>query len=84
MCYATRSAGRHVAGCPGRRAVVRGGRRRTDLRPAGLGAEMINAASRRDFQVVQALTLIFGTAIIAINLIADLAVALLDPRTTWR
>nr|WP_188190453.1 hypothetical protein [Nonomuraea sp. SYSU D8015] len=45
---------------------------------------MINAASRRDFQVVQALTLIFGTAIIAINLIADLAVALLDPRTTWR
>ncbi|WP_283134386.1 ABC transporter permease [Rhizohabitans arisaemae] len=50
----------------------------------GLGAEMITAASQRDFPVVQALTLIFGLAIIAINLLADLAVALLDPRTTWR
>ncbi|MFI7124816.1 ABC transporter permease [Nonomuraea sp. NPDC050153] len=49
----------------------------------GLGAEMVNAASQRDFPVVQALTLIFGTAIIAINLLADLVVALLDPRTTW-
>lgn len=49
----------------------------------GLGAEMINAASQRDFPVVQALTLVFGTAIILINLLADLAVALLDPRTTW-
>ncbi|SDH00061.1 peptide/nickel transport system permease protein/glutathione transport system permease protein [Sinosporangium album] len=50
----------------------------------GLGAEMITAASQRDFPVVQALTLIFGLAIIGINLLADLAVALLDPRTTWR
>ncbi|MEU7860834.1 ABC transporter permease [Nonomuraea sp. NPDC049141] len=50
----------------------------------GLGAEMVNAASQRDFPVVQALTLIFGAAIIGINLLADLAVALLDPRTTWR
>ncbi|MET9242443.1 ABC transporter permease [Nonomuraea sp. NPDC003709] len=49
----------------------------------GLGAEMVNAAGQRDFPVVQALTLIFGTAIIAINLLADLVVALLDPRTTW-
>ncbi|MBN6055618.1 ABC transporter permease, partial [Nonomuraea sp. RK-328] len=50
----------------------------------GLGAEMVGAASQRDFPVVQALTLVFGTAIILINLLADLAVALLDPRTTWR
>ncbi|MFD1535479.1 ABC transporter permease [Nonomuraea guangzhouensis] len=49
----------------------------------GLGAEMVNAAGQRDFPMVQALTLIFGTAIIAINLLADLMVALLDPRTTW-
>lgn len=50
----------------------------------GLGAEMIGAASQRDFPVVQALTLIFGLAIIVINLLADVGVALLDPRTTWR
>lgn len=50
----------------------------------GLGAEMVGAAGQRDFPVVQAITLIFGAAIIAINLLADLAVAALDPRTTWR
>lgn len=50
----------------------------------GLGAEMVSAASQRDFPMVQALTLIFGFGIIAVNLLADLAVAVLDPRTSWR
>ncbi|MFI0421168.1 hypothetical protein C1I98_23400 [Spongiactinospora gelatinilytica] len=50
----------------------------------GLGAELVSAAGQRDFPVVQALTLIFGCGIILINLLADLSVALLDPRTTWR
>lgn len=50
----------------------------------GLGTELISAAAQRDFPVVQALTLLFGAAIITLNLLADLAVALLDPRTTWQ
>jgi ABC-type dipeptide/oligopeptide/nickel transport system permease component len=50
----------------------------------GLGAEMIEAASQRDFPVVQGLTLVFGLAIVTINLLVDVAVAFLDPRTTWR
>lgn len=47
----------------------------------GLGAEMIDAAAGRDFPVVQGLTLIFGLGIILFNLLSDLAVAILDPRT---
>lgn len=49
----------------------------------GLGAEMISAAAQRDFPVVQGLTLLFGFGIVLCNLLADVAVALLDPRTRW-
>lgn len=49
----------------------------------GLGAEMITAAAQRDYPVVQGLTLVFGFGIVMCNLFADLAVALLDPRTKW-
>lgn len=49
----------------------------------GLGAEMINAAAQRDFPVVQGLTLVFGLGIVLFNLLADVAVAVLDPRTRW-
>jgi peptide/nickel transport system permease protein len=47
----------------------------------GLGAEMINAAGQRDFPVVQGLTLVFGLGIILLNLLSDVTVAVLDPRT---
>jgi peptide/nickel transport system permease protein len=50
----------------------------------GLGSALISAAAERDFPVVQGLTLVFGLTVISINLLADLAVAILDPRTTWR
>lgn len=49
----------------------------------GLGAEMITAAAQRDFPVVQGLTLIFGVGIVTFNLLADVTVAALDPRTKW-
>ncbi|MTD57975.1 ABC transporter permease [Amycolatopsis pithecellobii] len=49
----------------------------------GLGAAMITAAAQRDFPVVQGLTLLFGLGIILFNLLSDLAVAMLDPRTRW-
>jgi ABC-type dipeptide/oligopeptide/nickel transport system permease component len=34
----------------------------------------------RDFPLVQALTLIFGVIVIGVNLLADLAYAMIDPR----
>lgn len=49
----------------------------------GLGAEMVTAAGQRDYPVVQGLTLVFGIGIVLFNLLADVSVALLDPRTTW-
>jgi peptide/nickel transport system permease protein len=46
----------------------------------GLGSLIVTAVESRDFPVVQALTLIFGAFVIAVNLLADLAYAVIDPR----
>jgi peptide/nickel transport system permease protein len=46
----------------------------------GLGSLLINAVQTRDFPLVQALTLFFGALVVMINLLSDLAYALVDPR----
>ena len=46
----------------------------------GLGQLMVDAVSKRDVPVVQACGLIFGTAYVSLNLLADLAVILSNPR----
>jgi peptide/nickel transport system permease protein len=46
----------------------------------GLGTMLVNSILARDYPTVQALTLVFGVAVIAINLLTDLAYAELDPR----
>jgi peptide/nickel transport system permease protein len=46
----------------------------------GLGSELVTAIVGRDYPTVQALTLIFGVAVVAINLFTDLLYAWLDPR----
>jgi peptide/nickel transport system permease protein len=46
----------------------------------GLGSELVNSIFSRDYPLIQALTLIFGVAVVAINLLTDLAYAKLDPR----
>ena len=46
----------------------------------GLGSELVGAILERDYPLIQALTLIFAVAVIAINLVTDLAYAKLDPR----
>jgi peptide/nickel transport system permease protein len=46
----------------------------------GLGSLIVSAVQSRDFPVVQALTLIFGAIVIAVNLLADVAYAVIDPR----
>ena len=46
----------------------------------GLGSAIVTAVQTRDFPLVQALTLVFGVIVIAINLASDTAYSLLDPR----
>ena len=46
----------------------------------GLGSELVTAIVGRDYPTVQALTLVFGVAVVAINLFTDLLYAWLDPR----
>ncbi len=46
----------------------------------GLGRELIDAVSRREVHVVQAITFLSATVVIVMNLLADLAVIVLDPR----
>jgi peptide/nickel transport system permease protein len=47
---------------------------------AGLGSLLVEAVQYKDFATVQAVTLIFATAFVAINLGVDLIYALADPR----
>jgi ABC-type dipeptide/oligopeptide/nickel transport system permease component len=46
----------------------------------GLGLLLVNSITGRDYQMVQAVLLIFAIAVILINLIADCAYAIADPR----
>lgn len=46
----------------------------------GLGRELIEAVARREVQVVQTITFLSATVIVCMNLLADLAVIVLDPR----
>jgi peptide/nickel transport system permease protein len=46
----------------------------------GLGSLIVRAVAERDFPVVQALTLLFGLAVLLVSLIFDLIYAVVDPR----
>jgi peptide/nickel transport system permease protein len=46
----------------------------------GLGQLLVESIYTRDFPTIQALTLVFGLLVIGINLLSDLAYALVDPR----
>jgi peptide/nickel transport system permease protein len=46
----------------------------------GLGSLLVTSILARDYPVIQALTLVFGVAVIVVNLIVDLSYAALDPR----
>jgi peptide/nickel transport system permease protein len=46
----------------------------------GLGQLLVQSIFTRDFPTIQALALVFGALVIAINLISDLAYAAIDPR----
>lgn len=48
----------------------------------GMGRLLINAINNRDFPVVQSVTLVFAAGFVIINMLVDLAYALIDPRTS--
>jgi peptide/nickel transport system permease protein len=47
----------------------------------GIGREIVQAIIYKDYPVVQACVLVLGTLAIVVNLLLDVALALLDPRT---
>jgi peptide/nickel transport system permease protein len=49
----------------------------------GLGHLLVESIFTRDFPTIQALTLVFGLLVIAINLLSDLAYATVDPRVRY-
>jgi peptide/nickel transport system permease protein len=50
----------------------------------GIGNELVQSVLATDFPVVQAVALFFGSAVLLINLVVDIAIAIVDPRSTIR
>jgi ABC-type dipeptide/oligopeptide/nickel transport system permease component len=50
----------------------------------GIGNELVQSVLATDFPVVQAIALFFGSAVLLINLVVDIAIAVVDPRSTIR
>jgi len=50
----------------------------------GMGRLVVDAINRRDYPIVQGVVLTFGTFVLLVNLVTDLAYAWLDPRISLR
>jgi peptide/nickel transport system permease protein len=50
----------------------------------GLGQTIVSSIIAKDYPVVQGIVLVYGTGVLLVNLIVDVALALLDPRSTIR
>jgi peptide/nickel transport system permease protein len=50
----------------------------------GLGSTIVQSILAKDYPVVQAIVLVYGVGVLAVNLAVDVALALLDPRSTIR
>lgn len=50
----------------------------------GLGPTMVSSILAKDYPMVQGIVLVYGTMVLLINLAVDLALAVLDPRSTIR
>lgn len=48
----------------------------------GLGATMVSAIVSKDYPVVQAIVLVYGSGVLIVNLLVDLLLSWLDPRST--
>ncbi|MEV4620779.1 ABC transporter permease [Asanoa sp. NPDC049573] len=50
----------------------------------GLGSTIVSSILAKDYPVVQAIVLVYGLGVLLVNLVVDVALALLDPRSTIR
>jgi len=50
----------------------------------GLGSRIVQSITAKDYPVVQAIILIYGGLVLLVNLLVDITLALLDPRSTIR
>jgi len=50
----------------------------------GLGSTIVSSIQNKDYPVVQAIVLVYGVFVLLINLVVDVVLALLDPRSTIR
>ena len=50
----------------------------------GIGAEFVTSVSNRDYTMIMALTIFYGTFIIICNIVTDLITAVLDPRIRFK
>ena len=48
----------------------------------GLGTTVVESVTEKDFPLVQAIVLLLGAAVLIANLLVDLLLGLLDPRST--
>ncbi len=47
----------------------------------GLGTELVESILVKDYPVVQGIMLVLGIAVVAINMVVDIVLAVVDPRT---
>lgn len=50
----------------------------------GLGSTIVSSILSKDYPVVQGIVLVYGVGVLAINLVVDVALAVLDPRSAIR
>src|SRR6478736_2525508 len=50
----------------------------------GLGSTIVSSILNKDYQVVQAIVLVYGIGVLLVNTLVDVALALLDPRSLIR
>jgi peptide/nickel transport system permease protein len=50
----------------------------------GLGSTIVSSILSKDYPVVQGVVLVYGIGVLAVNLLVDIALAVLDPRSTIR
>jgi peptide/nickel transport system permease protein len=47
----------------------------------GLGTEIVQAVQARDYPIVQAVVLVLGAAVVIVNTVVDVVLAIIDPRS---
>ncbi|WP_243061012.1 ABC transporter permease [Nocardioides sp. SR21] len=50
----------------------------------GLGSTIVSSILNKDYQVVQAIVIVYGATVLIVNTLVDVALALLDPRSMIR